>query len=1174
MKRKIVVLLFACLPLLASTAFAQYRARLFGTVTDSTGAVVPNAQVTLTDDETHRQLNATTGPDGTYSFNQLAPSSYTLDVKSTGFQPRKLEHIVIRAEQANNIDVMLTPGAESQTVTVTANAAPPIDTGTGQISGAVNQEQISKLPAFGRDVYQLAQLAPGVFGSGAQQASGSGTFNLPGNQGPGGSGGGNVGGIFQTENRPQVSAAGQRPDQNNITLDGASISSVTWAGAAVVTPTADSVKELKVVSNNYDAEFGRNSGAQIETISQNGTNNFHGSAFIKIDRPGLNAFPRWDPAGTPGISKNPSKCKDPGLNCVNDRNNGRFNQIGGSVGGPIWKNKIFFFFAYETARNASTGFATGWFETPSLYAAAPAGSISSKFLGVKGIAPSNVTILEGAGTGQHDCASIGLVQGQNCNWIVGQGLDIGSPLTGVPLGTTDPSFNASTHSPGVGNGLDGVPDIYFVQTSSPDRQVAQQFNGRLDFQATQKDLLAYSIYHVPLTHEFFNGPFRASNFFHHNQTNYTQTFLWNHIFSASLLNEIRADAAGWKWNEFTSNPQTPYGLPQAHITTTSSGTSIGSIEPQYFGASFGSIFNQNTYAVRDNLSKVMGSHSLKFGGEYTKLEYLDDPTWNAQPSYFFNNYWDFLNDAPSSETVTVDPRTGIPSDFRKDTRQNLWAFYGKDDWKVKPNLTVNLGLRWEYFGGLYEKKGNLSTLLLGSGANLLSGARFVLGGNQVNPPKGNFGPQIGFAWSPANIGSKLVFRGGFGMGYSALEAAILTNVRFNPPFVTNSGTLTDGKIVYGIAQDVYKFGQFPANPNLITGFDANNMPTASGVSLSATGIPRDLPTQYTYRYSLQVEREIGEQWVGSIGYQGSLGRHLPLQTNLNALFAPQVLAGQMTYNPRLNFVDWFYDGGNSSFNALLGELRHRFARTFEFDAQYRWAKSIDEGSGPFTTSYYIFGPAKLNRGPSDFDVRHYLKLWALWEPHIFPSRNSWLEKVFGDWTISGIYNFHTGFPWSPVYGGLGCNAVIQNTGQCDLLPGAYLGGAGMGQATDTFKQDNGNFPGGGKTYFTQPSVTNSPGGAWPVAPVGPLPGLPGIGRNTFYGPRYSDVDATLTKGFGLPHMPVLGESARLEIRANAYNLFNKLNLVTPVTNINDGHFGRAGAVLAGRTVEMEAHFRF
>src|SRR5947209_10156308 len=379
----------------------------------------------------------------------------------------------------------------------------------------------------------------------------------------------------------------------------------------------------------------------------------------------------------------------------------------GSLVGPIWKNRLFFFFAYETVRNKSTSPTTGWFETSSLYKAAPTGSIASKFLGIPGISPANATILEQSGVGAHDCPSIGLVQGVNCNFIPGQGLDIGSPVTGVPIGT---------HSPFLGGGFDNVADVVFLQTTSPNQQTSQQFNGRLDFQITQNDLVAYSIYHVPTATTSFNGPFRAANLFHHDQTNYAQTALWNHIFSGTLLNELRADAAGWKWNEFASNPQLPYGLPQAHITTTSSGTSIGSIEPAPFGPNFGSIFNQNTYAIKDNLTKVINSHNLKFGGEFTKLEYLDDPTWNAQPTYFFNNYWDFLNDAPSSENITVDPRTGIPSDFRKDTRQNLYAFFAKDDWRVRPNLTVNIGLRWEYFVGLYEKKGNLSSLELGTGA--------------------------------------------------------------------------------------------------------------------------------------------------------------------------------------------------------------------------------------------------------------------------------------------------------------------------------------------------------------------------------------------------------------------------------------------------------------------------
>jgi hypothetical protein len=180
----------------------------------------------------------------------------------------------------------------------------------------------------------------------------------------------------------------------------------------------------------------------------------------------------------------------------------------------------------------------------------------------------------------------------------------------------------------------------------------------------------------------------------------------------------------------------------------------------------------------------------------------------------------------------------------------------------------------------------------------------------------------------------------------------------------------------------------------------------------------------------------------------------------------------------------------------------------------------------------------------------------------------------GGWTVSGILNAHSGFPFSAYYDGLGGNAVIPNSGQGNLLPAAYLGGAGTSQGTDTFKFGNGNFTACGvANCFVAPTVVNN-SGSWPVAPVGPLPTPPGIHRNSFYGPHYFDIDATVTKAFGLPRIPGLGENARVEIRANAYNLFNKLNLADPIKNINDGRFGRAEHVLAGRTVELEGRFRF
>ena len=1147
------------LALCALPAHAQYGASLQGSVTDAQGALIPGANLTLTDQETGRVLTTQSNSSGTYVFGGLTPSLYRIEATRDGFKKRVIDNFKIIAEQANALNMVLDVGASAETITVNAETQPLIDTATGNVGATISQNDIAKLPSFGRDVFQLLQLAPGLFGDGSQ-ASGGGTNNLPGNQGPGGSG--STSGIFATENRPQVFGNGGRNDTNGIALDGVSITSVTWGSGAVITPNEDSVKEVKVATNSYDAEYGRTSGAQIVVTSQNGTNEFHGSAFFKVDRPGLNAFQRWDPNNNP------------------QRDTARFNQFGGSAGGPIIHNKLFGFFAYETIRNNSTSTGGGWYDTASFDGSSSSSSIANKYLTLKGAGAVYNKILEDPGD-NHACADIGLVQGVNCNWIQGQGLDIGRPLTGFALGTQDPSFappSGGVYTPGLGGdgtgnsyNLDGNADMMFVATVSPFSQINQQFNGRVDYQASEKDLFAANLYYVPVTQTSYNGPSRASNFFHHNATNYSTGALWNHIFSDSMLNAARVDMAGWKWNEITANPQTPYGLPVDQIQSMNYAPTFSSTVPSQFGPNVGSVFDQWTFNVKDVVTKVYKTHNLKFGGQATRLAYLDEPTWDAQPTYFFNNLWDFMNDAPTAENATVNPTTGIPSAFRKDTREQQWAFFAQDDWKVRPNLTINLGLRYEFFGPMTEKSGHLANLRLGTGATTLSGIKFVLGGNEFNAPKANFSPEIGFAWSPENANNKLAIRGGFGIGYNALEMAITTNTRNNPPYLASNSTLTGSQVVYGVASNLYQFGALPSNPNLITQFGPDNLPTAN-VQLFVTGLPANLPTAYVYRYSLEGQYDLGNRWVATLGYSGSAGRHLPLQANLNNQLAPQVIAGQMTYNPKLNFIDWYQDTGTSNYNSLMTELQHQFAQGFQVDAQYRWGRSMDNGSGPYTMPDYQFLPG-YNWGPSDFDTRNMFKLWGLWSPTLFHG-NSLLEKAAGGWTFSGIMNWHSGFPFNPIYYN-NC-AVTASSGNCSYRPTQYLGGVAINQSTDTFKQTRGYFPNASSTYFATP--TQPQGTAWPTDGTAPTPGalptVPGIGRNAFVGPRYWDTDFTVTKAFGLPTMKVLGEGARFEVRGNAYNLFNQLNLANPRTNIADNHFGQANNVLGSRTIELEAHFKF
>jgi hypothetical protein len=263
---------------------------------------------------------------------------------------------------------------------------------------------------------------------------------------------------------------------------------------------------------------------------------------------------------------------------------------------------------------------------------------------------------------------------------------------------------------------------------------------------------------------------------------------------------------------------------------------------------------------------------------------------------------------------------------------------------------------------------------------------------------------------------------------------------------------------------------------------------------------------------------------------------------------------------------------------LLAELHHQFARTFEIDAQYRYSKSLDDGSNNFAIDNYQFDP-RFAYGPSDFDVRHMVKIYGIWSPTIFTGGHSWLEKVVGGWSFSGIFNWHTGFPWTPVYNNINnettCNLIYiggacANGATANLRPAAYLGGAGSDYSVSTFQKTNGNFPNGGPAYFTAPSYT--PGPAFPG--VGPLPGAPGVGRNSFRGPRYLDLDATISKSFGLPKMKVLGERARFEFRANLYNIFNNLNLTTIDNVVTDSHFGGAQQALGARIMELQARFSF
>lgn len=1189
-------LFVACALLTATLAHAQYRASIQGSVTDSQGALVPDATVTLTNQETNQARTTTTSADGLYNFNGLSPSRYTISVEKSGFKQKQLQNITVIAEQANAVNVQLEVGQQTETVTVT-DATPPIDTETGNVSGTVTAQQIQSMPSFGRDVFQLLQLAPGAFGDGAQ-AAGGGTANLPGTT-VGGTGG--TDGPFKIENGGQITAGGARTGENNYQIDGVGTTSVTWGGTSVITPNEDSVKEVKIVTDSYDAENGRYRGAQVQVISQNGTNQYHGSAYFKAHRPGLDAFTKYN-----GYNSNTPGCVKP---CGNVRDDSRFNDWGGSVGGPIWKNRIFAFFSYETlSNNAQQKTGGNWYETPEFRALAAPGTNAAAFLGFPGVAPNGGTIVD------HPCSDVGLTEGVNCHFIAGQGLNLGSPLT-APIGTPDPGF-VDKNNPGTGGDGSGsftnlgtTPDIaFYTGTLEPNTSSHKQYNGRLDVNVTSKDLVAFSIYYVPNTSHGINGNGdRKMNLFNTTYLNRAETLLWDHTFSPSLINEVRVNAAGWMEKDLAQNPKAPWGLPEVGINGIGSIGSTGSGANSFVGWGIGSFngFDQWTYAAKDVLTKVHGAHTMKMGGEFTRLLSVDAPFWSDRPSYTFNSIWDFLNDAPVSESGQFDPQTGVPSALRKDLRSTVSGLFFQDNWKVKSNLTVNLGLRWEYFGPISEKHGKLATVVLGSGSGLFTDMRVRTGGHLYNAQKGNFGPQLGFAWSPGGVlghdfGNRLVIRGGFGIAYNGIAQSNSLDGRFNPPFVSNGQSFSGSQILYinTFPSNVNDPNGYAPNPNAIQTFGPNNLPIGPcpPTCTDLTAFPADWPTTYSYHYTLGAEYDLGHRWVASAGYQGSQTRHLTTHYNL---YNPASANG-ISLNPVVHGVTLYADDGSAHFNALLLEAKHAFSQSFMFDTQYRFSHTVDPGSNAYAGPLYQWNLA-TGFATSDYDVRHAFKMYGVWTPTIFSGSHAWLEKVLGGWSISGILNAHSGFPWSPVYS-LGeilpsctfngvtgtCEPVFTfgpnagggsaDAGSGNLLPAAYAGG---------FKSNfRSSAVGDGTAFFTPSTIVagtlfqclfpNPPAGDCPSGQqgFGPVPTAPGIARNSFRGPGYFGVDATLSKSFGLPPMKVLGEGARLEFRANFYNIFNKLNLTSLQTDIMNSHFGESQGALGARVIEMQARFSF
>jgi len=1143
----------------AVTANAQFRAGVQGTVTDASGGLVPAATVTLTSKETGRVQEVKTSDEGFYRISELAPGIYTLSVEKAGFKKSTLDNLAIRAENVQGLDLMLTTGEVTETVTVTSDGPAELATENANIDKGITTEEIRRLPQFGRDPYELLRLTPGIFGDAARGGGGA-SAGLPNGTGPGGSNSS----IFQVENQPQITANGQRVSANSFQIDGVSVNSLSHGGAAVVTPNQESVKEVSVMSSTYSAEDGRNSGAQIKLVSQNGTNDFHGSLFLKANDPRWNSFNKYGP-GFGGAGP--------------ERVNQRYKQFGGSLGGPLplprfgeggpaWlggRDKSFFFFSYEGLRSRSASSLVTFVETPEYRARIQQlrpGSIVSRILGSAGIEPRIIGVLP------QNCSNFGNDPAR-CR-VVGNGLDIGSPAgaTGQYL-----SFGNL-----MGGGFDGIPDIQRVQVALPNLVEGNQYNLRLDFKPTQNDQLALS-YYISKRDQVGSdagSAGRPGSDIRTTPTNTSGMITYIRTLGNSMVNEARFNFTRFAYDEVQSAQDTNFGIPRIEIESLP-------FDRIRFGAPQGEttpgIFAETQYEFRDVLSVVRGNMGWKFGGELRWEHNNDNLNGGSRPLYTFGGLFNFANDAPLFYQINADPRTGGPADARRAFRTNYYGLFAQNDWKARPNLTLNLGLRWEYFSPLREKDGKLSNIVFGS--NGLSNARISVVDELTNPDRNNFAPRLGFAYSP-NFGntmggllneSRAVIRGGFGISYDRTPNVLFANSRGNPPFFARyqiccgtsasdfSTPFAGGQILYALGSSNSPFS-YPVNPALAVGIDpATGSP--AGRSVEVYGAQPNTPNAYVYTYSLGGQYDLGGNLVADLGYQGSTSHKLIRLVNQNFLY-PNNGSFFAVYVPHSDV--------NANYNAMNARLSRRFASGYQFDVNYRWAKSIDtlsnEGPGAETNQTF---PQDLHteRGPSDYDVAHSITTSGLWDVPFFRHSKNAAGKIFGGWQLSGIMTWHTGFPWTPKTGN--CVTTPGGPGLCPSRPLGYFGGAATDTSNDAFIR--GIFPGNG-TPTTNPDGTISTRYFLLTNPRNPGR-IPGIGRNSFRGPRYFSVDLTVGKKTALPGF--LGEGASLDLRANFFNAFNNLNL-TPfrffAANIEDPNFGRAERGLAGRVIELQARFSF
>jgi hypothetical protein len=1108
--RIVTVLLFAIFVSRFSPA-QQITGIIRGTLVDPNGAAVSKAMVTATQVETG--LIRTTVPDreGSYVFLELPIGHYKMQVQAENFEKYLQQGISLNVNQVATVNVHLRVGSDTQQVEVKADAA-LVQEAISSLGETVTQRQILDLPLDGRNFSQLGTLQPGVvpLTPGLLEAGGAARQNQA------------------------YAVDGQRPESNNFMIDGADNESAV-DGGFVLRPPIDAIAEFKILSHNANAEFGRNTGSTTNIVTRSGTNSFHGAAWEFLRNDAMDSSDHFTRTVQPL----------------------KQNQFGGSFGGPIVKDKTFFFGYYEGFRNRQG-------ET----VAATVPSAEEKQGDFGELCTSIRATFDGAGKCSNQAGQL-TAFGQNVPF--NQFSQIGQPIDPV-------AAKMLNFFPSPNNGSNG-----FITTQTLIEN-NDQFGLRLDHYLTSADNLnfRYMFSTGPTTNPvspsgasvpgFPVGEYaRAQNFV-------TQE---THVFSPNTIGVLRFS---FLRNTFLLsqhlNHESPADLGFQYQPTLPEALGPPFIQIGGYAAVGDPITGprntyQNTFDLSGSLSKIFGRHELKFGGGYRR-DQINGLQGIATNGFFvfagIPSQAGFLYNDAFANYLSANPVVFLQGggDFGREIRDRAFDAFAQDNYKVTSRLTLNLGLRYELPLPATENKNRVNLFLPGAQSKVIPNAPpgLLYPGDPGVPAgliateKTAFAPRVGFAWDPRGD-AKTVISAAYGIFYEPYytgQGGPLQDPISAPPYLKTQQ----------IGFPINSFANPYSNPNPF------GVPFPQPMTLLV--VSRNLRLPYAQDLNLNIQRSLGADFLLQVGYVGTAGVKLPRLIEGNpAAFIPRASSENNVNQRRLysgctlaqpnnciySSVGEIAGLSHSNYNALQTSLRKQFSHGLSFLASYTWSHSIDDVSSFNITgsaSQAVAGENDLaqdpfnlaaERGPSMFDSRNRFVLSYEWSLPFFQHSNQWYGKVLGDWQLNGIFTAMSGTPFT-VFD----SSDVSLQGQAPEISGFssnrpnVIGDPNSGRRTAAEWFDVSAF------QQLQPD------------PQGQVQVFGNEGRNAVLGPRYVNWDFSATKSIRLT------ESKELQFRGELFNFLNHTNFRLPVSDIESATFGQIQSDVSPRVIQVALKFLF